>query len=402
MANTILTPTMILREALRILTNELAFTRNVNREYDSNFAKKGAKIGNTANVRKPNRYVTSKGATLVNQDTTEESVSIVMDQQAHVGVNFTSVDLTLSLDDFSKRILKPAIATIANTVDFEGLSLYKDIYNLVGTPGTTPATAAALLGVGQRMDEEAVPRDGDRFAIVNPAANAALIDGLKTLFNPSGNLSTQFQKGMMGNNVLGFGTIGMDQNVNVHTVGPLGGTPLVNGANQTGSTLATKGWTAAAAARLKKGDVFTLAGVYAVNPQNRQSTGILRQFVVTENFSSAADGTGAVSIYPAIVTSGAKQTVTGSPADNAAITVVGTANANYPMNLGYHKDAFTLVTADLEMPSGVDFSARESYEGISMRIIRQYDINNDKFPCRIDILYGWKTIYPELACRLIG
>lgn len=402
MPNTILTPTMILREALRILTNELAFTRNVNREYDSNFAKKGAKIGNTANVRKPNRYVTSKGATLVNQDTTEESVSIVMDQQAHVGVNFTSVDLTLSLDDFSKRILKPAIATIANTVDFEGLSLYKDIYNLVGTPGTTPATAAALLGVGQRMDEEAVPRDGDRFAIVNPAANAALIDGLKTLFNPSGNLSTQFQKGMMGNNVLGFGTIGMDQNVNVHTVGPLGGTPLVNGANQTGSTLSTKGWTAAAAARLKKGDVFTLAGVYAVNPQNRQSTGILRQFVVTADFSSAADGTGAVSIYPAIVTSGAKQTVTGSPADNAAITVVGTANTNYPMNLGYHKDAFTLVTADLEMPSGVDFSARESYEGISMRIVRQYDINNDKFPCRIDVLYGWKTIYPELACRLIG
>lgn len=402
MGNTILTPTMILREALRILTNELAFTRNVNREYDSNFAKKGAKIGNTANVRKPNRYVTSKGATLVTQDTTEESVSIVMDQQAHVGVNFSSVDLTLSLDDFSKRILKPAIATIANTVDFEGLSLYKDIYNLVGTPGTTPATAAALLGVGQRMDEEAVPRDGDRFAIVNPAANAALIDGLKTLFNPSGNLSTQFQKGMMGNNVLGFGTIGMDQNVNVHTVGPLGGTPLVNGANQTGSSLTTKGWTAAAAARLKKGDVFTIAGVYAVNPQNRQSTGILRQFVVTADFSSAVDGTGAVSIYPAIVTSGAKQTVTGSPADNAAITVVGTANTNYPMNLGYHKDAFTLVTADLEMPSGVDFAARESYEGISMRIVRQYDLNNDKFPCRIDVLYGWKTIYPELACRLIG
>jgi len=403
MANTVLTSTKILRESLRLLNNNLGFTQAVNREYSKEFANQGAKIGNTVYVRKPNRYTVTKSATLSNQDTVESSVGVELSTQAHVGVRFTSVDLTLHLDDFSKRILQPAMSELANTIDYDGCGEYVNVFNQTGTPGTTPATAAVLLGVGQRLDEMAAPRDGQRYLTVNPAANAGLVGGLSGFFNPSGAISSQFRRGMMGQNVLGFSDIAMDQNIRVHTVGAHAGTPLMNGVTASGaSVLVTDGWSNSITGLLHLGDVFTVAGVYAVNPKNRASTGSLMQFVVTASVSSDGSGNATIPISPTIVTSGALMNVTGPPVDNAAITVVGTASTQYPINIGCHRDAFTLATADLEMPSGVDFSSREVYKGVSMRIIRDYDINNDRFPCRIDVLYGWKTVYPELASRLIG
>jgi len=403
MANTILTPTKILREALRILKNNLSFTAAVNQEYSPEFAVQGAKIGDTVYVRKPNRYTVTKSATLNTQDTTETSVGVKLTTQAHVGVNFSSQELTLDLDDFSKRILEPAMAELANEVDFDGTKLYQDVFNQVGTPGTTPASAGSILAVGQRMDEMAVPRDGRRYLTVNPAANASLVEGLSGFFNPQSAISRQFRNGSMGQNVLGFGDIAMDQNIRTHTVGNYGGTPLVNGAASEGdSTITSDGWSLSVTGLLKAGDVITVAGVYAVNPKNRQSTGELMQFVVTADVDSDAGGAASIPVSPTMYASGAYQNVSALPADNAAITVAGTAGTQYPINIGCHKDAFTLATADLLMPGGVDFAAREVYDGISMRIVRQYDINDDVFPCRIDILYGWKTVYPELACRLIG
>ena len=403
MANTILTSTKILREALRILKNTLSFTAATNREYSKEFAVSGAKIGNTVTVRKPNRYTIRTGATLSAQDTEETSTTVTLDTQAGVDINFTSHELTLDLDDFSKRVLEPAMATIANKVDYDGCGQYLNLFNQVGTPGTTPANAAAILEVGQRLDEMAAPRDGGRYLTVNPAANASLVNGMSGFFNPSGAISSQFRNGAMGQNVLGFGDIAMDQNIRQHTVGEYGGTPLVNGVTSSGATsIVTDGWTASVTGLLKQGDVFTVAGVHAVNPQSRVSTGQLMQFVVTADVDSDSGGNATINIAPAIIDSGAYQNVDVLPADNAAITVVGTASTQYPINIGCLKDAFTLATADLLMPGGVDFAAREVYDGISMRIIRQYDINTDNFPCRIDILYGWKTIYPELGCRLIG
>lgn len=398
--NTLLTNTMITRESARILSNELTFTKGVNREYDKNFAKSGAKIGTTVNVRKPPRYIGRTGPTMSIEDSVETPVPVTLTTQFGVDIEFSSADLTLSIDDFSERFIKPAMVTVANKIDFDGLALYKQIYNAVGTIGTTPSTAAAILAAGQRLDEEAAPRDKRRSMVLNPAANAGLVGGLTGLFNNQQKISTQYDTGNMGA-ALGF-NMSMDQNINVHTVGPLGGTPLVNGAGQSGSTLITDGWTASAALRLNVGDVFTIAGVRAVNPQNRTSTGTLRQFVVTAAFSSNAGGAGNISISPAIVASGKFQTVDAAPADNAVITVLGTAGQQYPANLGYHRDAFTLATADLIMPKGVDMSARESYEGISIRMVRAYDVRNDLMPCRLDVLYGWAVIYPELACRLVG
>lgn len=402
MPNTNLTISMITREALRILENNLTFAKGVNREYDDAYAIKGAKIGDTLNIRKPARYVGRSGTALAVEDHTETSVPLVLNTQFGVDVQFTSKELLLSIDDFSKRILEPAMATVANKIDSDGLALYADVYNSVGTPGTTPNALLTYLQAGAKMDYEATPRDKMRSLVLEPTAQATIVDSLKGLFHSSTQIEKQYEQGNMGMSA-GF-KWSMDQNVNTHTIGPLGGTPLVNGTNQTGSSLITDGWTAAAALRLRRGDVFTIAGVFAVNPQNRASTGQLRQFVVTANVSSDGAGNATIPISPPITTTGAFQTVTNSPADNAALTVFGAANTLTPANLAYHRDAFTMASADLPLPGGVDMAARVSDNalGMSMRMIRAYDINNDRFPCRIDVLYGWRTLYPELACRIQG
>lgn len=402
MPNTNLTISMTTREALRILENKLTFAKGVNREYDDQFAISGAKIGDTINIRKPARYVGRTGATLSVEDHTETSVALQLDTQFGVDVNFTSKELTLSIDDFSKRILNPAMAVIANKIDRDGLGLYKNVANAVGTPGTPPTTLRTYLLAGAKLDYSATPKDGSRSLVIEPTAQVEIVDALKGLFQSSEKIADQYESGNMGL-AAGF-KWSMDQNVVSHTVGPLGGTPAVNGAAQTGASLVTNGWTAAAASRLVQGDVFTIAGVSAVNPQSRQSTGQLQQFVVTAAVSSDGAGNATIPIFPSIVTSGAFQTVTASPANAALLTVLGAAAAISPTNLAYHKDAFVMGCADLLLPKGVDMASRVSDKqlGLSIRMIRQYDINNDKFPCRLDVLYGWKAVYPELACRIQG
>lgn len=403
MSNTNLTSSVITNESLAVLENNLTFSKGVIRDYDDKFGVAGAKIGTTLNIRKPARYVGRTGAAIGVEDHTETQVALTLDTQFGVDVSFTSQELTLSIDAFSDRIVKPAMATIANKIDRDGLTMgYQSAYNAVGTPGATPATAAVFLAAGAKLDFEAAPRDGQRSLAIDPLANASMVDVLKGLFQSSEKISDQYEQGNMGQ-AFGF-KWSMDQNVVAHTVGPLGGTPLVNGASQTGSSLITDGWTAAAASRLKKGDVFTIANVYAVNPQSRQSTGQLRQFVVTADVSSDGSGNLTAAISPAIVTSGAFQNVNAGPADNAAITVLGAASTVTPANLAFHKDAFVLGCADLLLPKGVDMASRSASKkvGLSVRMVRQYAINTDAFPCRFDVLYGWKALYPELACRIQG
>lgn len=412
MSNTILTPTVYTMEALRILVNELVFTKGASREYDPKFGVSGAKIGYTLNIRRPARYTVSTGAALATQDYTETSIPLTLTTQAHVDTTFTTADMTVSLDDFSNRVLKPVMPAIANKIDFDGLvNAQNSVGNHTGTEGTAPTTAAGILDAGQKLDEMAAPRDGQRSIVLAPATMNSLINGLTGLFQSASRIASQYEEGQFvdARNTLGF-MIAMDQNVSFHTVGPLGGTPLVNGAGQGLSTgwasttaLATKGWSLAAAARLKKGDIFTIANVNAVNPQNRTTTGALQQFVVTADFSSDASGNGSVTIAPAIITGGAFQNVDAAPADGAAITVLGSANTAYRRNLAYHKDAFVLGTADLvEVSQFGAWGARKSYNGISMRVARQYAISTDTVPCRTDVLYGWATKYGELAVQVAG
>jgi len=391
MSNTVLSPSLISKETLVMLENNLVAAGKVNRQFENQFVK----IGSTLTVRKPNRFKVTSGPALSIQDVTEPSTSITISNQKHVDFQFSSQELTLTIEEFSERYLKPAASELANQLDYDVISNFSSIANLVGTAGTVPSQFSDLAAVGQRMDEGAVPQDG-RTLILGPAAYWKLADGLKSLYVQS--VSEPALKGFLAK-VANF-EIYMDQNVQSQTVGKLGGTPLVDGASQTGASLDTKGWSYSVTGLLNVGDVFTIAGVHAVNPKSRQSTGSLQDFVVTSAASSNASGDATLAIYPAITTTGAYQTVDASPADGAAITVIGTASTAYPQNLGFVKDAFGLVTVPLELPEGVDFKARQEYKGISMRIIRAYDVSNDVFPARVDILYGTATFYPELAVRL--
>jgi len=409
--NTFLTIGMITRETLSVLENELTFTRLISREYDDQFAKKGAKIGSVLNVRLPVRFTQTNGQGLQLQDLTESSVPVVLNKQYQRSFAVTSADLTLNIDDFRKRFIEKAMMSMANEIDYDGMGQFVNIYNTVGTPGSTPNTLATYLLAGQRLSEEAAPL-GDRNLTINPAMNATIVGALTGLLNPQKKIGQQYVKGMMTAETVGFDWY-MDQNVRSFVVGPQGGTPLINGANQTGASLLTKGWTASAASRLVQGDVFTIGsgstGVYAVNPQSGQSTGALRQFVVTSPFSSDGSGNGTVNISPSIVVTGAYKTVTGQTADitgpaaNATINVLGAANTVSPQGLAFCEEAFTFASADLPLYGGLDMADRMADDQdlkMSIRVIRDYDINTDRCPLRMDLLGGWATLYAQEAVRI--
>jgi len=401
--NTLLTPSLITKEALVILENNLVMAKKVRRDYDKYFGKSlptVGKIGDTLTIRKPNRFTVRTNSTLSPQNIVEPSTSIVIDKVAGVDFSFTSRELTLNIEEFSERYLKPAMATIANKIDFDLLSLYKDIYNQVGVPRTTPATFAALAATTRRLNEEAAPKDRDRHGIIDPAAEVTLADAFKAFFNPNRAISDQYEDAEIGR----VGGIGwsMDQNVNLHTTGTSdNSTPAVLAYVANASTISIDGLDASVT--LKKGDTFTIAGVFAVNPQSRQSTGVLRQIVVTADTTATGGGAMAtLPISPALNATGAFQNVTVLPVDNDLITLFDPSAATSTQNLAFHKDAFALVTVPLELPEGVHFAARDSYKGVNMRIVRQYTITDDAIPTRIDVIYGVKTLYPELAVRLAG
>lgn len=396
--NTELTISMVTFESLRVLTNNLTLALNVNRQYDSKFAVEGAKIGQVVNARKPVRYLGRLGDNLQVEDSVETSVPITLDTLFGVDMQFGSTDLTMSIDNFADRYLKPAMAAIGNYVDSSIAGLYSQIYQAVGTAGTTPNDILTYMLADVQLSNAAAPADGMRSVFLTPFMQATVVKSLQGLFQAADEIAQQYMKGAMGKAV-GLNWL-MDQNLATHTVGTYSGTPLVNGANQTGSTLITDGWGSGVSA-LNVGDTFTLAGVYSVNPQSRQSTNQLQSFVVTQTIN---DTTGAmtIAISPAIIIAGAYQTVTASPADNAALTVLGATGVTSPQGMLFHRDAMTLVSADQFVPKGLDWAMAMGDDdlGISVRILRNYNINNNQVPCRIEVLYGVAMLRPELACRI--
>ena len=402
-SNTLLNPTVIAKEALMQLTNSMAMARHVHTAYKNEFVK----VGGTINIRKPNKFRATKTQARSNTTIVEPSTSITVATQAHVSWAFSSVNLTLTIDEYSKRYITPAALALANQVDADLCGLYSGVYNSVGTPGTTPATFAALGDAQRKLDDEAVPSD-QRVGILNPKANWALADGLKGTFaqNVAKDIITKGYLGTIAN--LNLFT---DQNVVRHTTGATAtGTPAVDDTVVTGAeSMITDGWTATGT--VKKGDVFTIAGVMAVNPMSGESTGELRQFIVTADatYATSTDGHITIAFAPAmnyaatIATGMAYNTIDHLPSDGDLITFVGTASTAYPQNLVFHPNAFALVTVPIEMPSNV-WGARETdpEAGLSIRVVKQYDIDADEEIIRLDILYGVKAIYPELAVRLWG
>ncbi len=394
----LLTPQVITRESLVILENNLVAANRVNRRFENKFSK----IGSQLTIRKPNRFTVASGASLQLQDIAEPSVTITVDKQRHVDFQFTSQDLTLTVEEFNARYLTPAMASLANQVDFDTLTETLSISNFVGSPNVAPSTfSSSVQLVGRRMDENASPQDG-RTLCLNPNSHWSIANGLISSFvMPTA--KDALVKGYL--TTIGGYEIYMDQNINNGNSAQHNTSiamVITSAGNGTGTTTSMFGGTATET--IGVGEVFTVAGVFNVNPQNRQSTGVLKNFVVTAS-SAPTSSTWTINFSPAIVTSGPYQNVTTAFTTATTVTfLTGTTSAQIsaPRNLAFTRDAIGLVMVPLEIPGGVDFSGRETYRNISMRTIRAYDINNDVFPTRIDVLYGTETYYDELASQLGG
>jgi hypothetical protein len=410
MSNSLLTDSIITKECLMALKNKLGFTKHVNRQYDDRFAQDGAKVGAVINIRKPTRYEAISGAALSIQDSEDKYEALTLDSQYHVGMAFSSKDLTLSIDQFRERYIDNAVIALANKVDSIGYSaMYKDIFSSVGVPSATalPSTLKGFTQAKAKMALLGAPQSG-LTAIVDPLVEASLVEGLKSLFQSSSEIKKQYEDGMMG--YAAGSKFVSSANVSKHTVGDHEGTPAIDTtvtANGT-ATLHLDGTLGTVTGWAKEGDVIQIANVYAVNPQTKQSTGELAQFVVTADTNSSGNEIAALPISPAIYLSGPYQNVNRAPTDGDVVTIFGHAtsyaNVVAPQNMVFHKDAFVLGCADLALPRGTHMAARASDKesGLSIRLVSDYDINNDRIATRLDILFGWKCVYPELACRVVG
>lgn len=393
---------MVTNEALRVLHGNLAFVKNVNRDYDDQFARDGAKIGDVLRIRKPPKYSVRTGRAMQVQNSTEQYVNLPVSNQKGVDMEWTSAEFTMSVDNFSDRFLKPSMSVLASTIDYDALSMTLDVAQSVGTPGTTPATYQVWGDANALLDDSLAPRDGNRTAVLSPAAMARTVDGLKGLFQAGDAIADQYRSGVMSRAIDLKWAI--DQNVRNVTMGTRSGTTLVTGNPATGSATVNVDGLGGATDTVKEGEVITIASVYAVNAETKQTLTYLRQFVVT------ADAVAVGSEIPLLIdppfygpTSGALQNIDALPIDGAEVTFYGTTSTKvYPQNLIFHKDAFTFATADLKMPKAAEMASRKVLDGISMRIWMGADITNDTFPTRSDVLYGYVATYPELAARVWG
>jgi len=412
-ANTLVTPTWVMKQIGLRLVNNMRFANNVDRSYSDEFKQSGAKVGYTVNARLPQRYQVNKGQALNPQPVQDQIVPITLTDQANIGLEFSMASLTMEVDNYRERYIEPAVDSLINAVDFDGLSrMYKKTYMTSGTPGVVPGSTGTLpgaanmpyLAAGVKLSKGGVPSDG-RIAILDPNMHAYLSSANFALFNPAAAISKAFRTGQFGNEALGISEWFMSQNVATHVVGPLGGTPQVDGV-QTGASILLKGFTSAAALRLREGDVIQFDAVYDINPLNYQSTGQLKDFVVLADVYGTSGGAATVPISPAIVTSGALQTCTTSPADSAAVTIFGHASTyasvSSPQALVYLPGAYALVFADLEKPGGLWVAERISNKalGIAVRFLKDYSIMTDQSPARVDLMYGWSAVRPDLGARV--
>lgn len=405
MANAFKTSTWMAKEVLRHFENSNTFSKYVNKRYAPEYSKADFRPGTSISIPKPARFAVTSGATASFPDLTEESVSLTV-AQWNASFAPTSVEMTTSVsrDQFSERYLKGMGTALASKIDATGLALVTTtVANAAGTPGVTPTALSTYLTAKAIALEHGMPVDDQISCVVNPAAEAAIVDALKAIFHSNSEIERQYKEGKMG---MAIGAKwSMDQLVAARTVGTQGGTPLVDGATQTGATLVTKGWSNSITNVVRAGDTFQIAGVYAVNPVTKDSTNRLQQFVVTAAANSGAStGPATISISPSIVTSGTLQTVTASPADNAAITVLGATAAAAVSNVLFHRDAFTLACIPMVTYGGLDKSAVE-YDpdtGIAIRITQGMDITLDKLLVRADVLFGWAATRPEWAARIEG
>lgn len=391
MANTFATPTWVVRKSLRVLHQKLNFIGRINRQYDDQYVVKGAKAGQSVTLKLPNQFTVRTGAVMSVQDVTVQTTTLPLATQKGVDLNATSVDFTMNLsqEDWSRDVIEPAMAVLAANVEADALSMVKDVYNQVNNIGLA-ATMAKLMGVRKQLRDNLAPPDSSLTMILNTQDNVDLVDALKGLFQDAEAVKKQYKEGMMGR------TAGFDFFENTllskFTAGSDANGYAVNGANQTGAAITVNTGTGT----FKKGDIITFAGCNRVHPETKADTGALQTFVITADVSASATS---LPISPSIVITGATQNVTASPTNGGAVTKQGGASAVYGQSIGFHKDAFAFVTADLYLPKNQPVAVRQVSDGLSMRMWQGADITNDKHPLRIDLLYGYKTIRGQIASR---
>lgn len=411
--NSVVTPQWVTRESLRILHQKSNFIGRVNRQYDDRFVVAGAKVGTVLDVRLPNKYVIRTGAPISAQNTVERFVQLPVATQKGVDTNFSSLELTMQVDDFAERILRPAVARLAANIEADVLSMVKSTYNLVGT-STTTVGFNTLTAANRILDDQLTPRDGLRTLTLGTQGVRDFMQDTKGLFHAGRALEEQFLEGEL-DDVLGF-DVYSNSLVVPYTFGTYGGSPtmLTTGAPQGNSgvgnqyiatsTLSTVGWSSGATT-LNAGDVMTIAGVFAVHDETKVNLGYLKQFVVVNQVSDSSGAIAALVVSPALIAGGAYQNVSTLPATSAVISMAAPSASVLATNIAYHRDAYIFASADLILPGSInkeEFSEREEFEGISLRVVRRFDINNDFLPCRIDVLYGYVPALVETSCRTIS
>lgn len=399
MSNTLITSSIVAKEVLPILENMLSFSKGVNRDYEPEFQSnmsRGYEPGQTINIKRPSRYTYRAGRVAVPQASVDTTVPLTL-SQGGCDLNFTAFERTLSISsDHIQNKLTSALAAVANEIDRQGLQLaHYATYNTLNTTGALPTTqqqaVSAITDSNRRLDEMAAPRDGARKFIMGPGLNGALIGGFSGMFNNQSMLDKQYNTGIM-NNAFGIDP-GLDQNVDIHTNGAATATNI-NGAGQTGSSITV---VAVAGGTLTRGTTITFPGVFAVNPQTRNSTGVLANFVVT---ADVAAGATSIPISPAIVTSGPYQNVTASPTTGQPYVILGAASTSYNCNVAYHRDAFTLAMVPMWVPEGLGVKvSQQTHNGFTVKVTDIYDGVNDNSIMRLDVLFGWAATYPELSSK---
>lgn len=410
MANTIVTSDLVTKETALGYKNNLRFARSITMQYNDEFQYSGGKAGDTVRVRMPVRFAATEGSAFQEQAIYETTVPVTLEKQINVGMGWSTAQQTTDLGEIRSRYIAPAAQAIANKVDVYAFSnTFLDVYSAVGTPGVTPSSFLTYLQADTKLFNQSAGEEG-HLAVLNAISMATLANANASLFNPVSDVSEAYKTGYQQSDTLGIAKWMKSQNVQSYTTGgwTSTSTPVVNGANQTGSSLITSGWNSGTTS-LKRGDTFTIAGVFTVNPVSYTNTSQLQDFVVTADVSDTA-GAITISISPSIITSGSLQTVNASPAASAAITVRGASAAaagtmtatSSAQNLIFNKEFATLVSADLEMPNGGADGSRVSSKdwNISIRLVKQYNILTDRNPSRLDVLVGAKTLQARLAARV--
>jgi hypothetical protein len=409
--NNLLTDDVIAKEALRLLKNNLVFAKNVYRQYEKTFGK----VGDTIRLELPFRVKSTSGRVLGKKPMVDQTIPFKIDYQENIGLEYNIKDKTLDITRFSERYLKSGMSQIANAIDRSLALTLKKAFHSSGTPGVRPGAYIDFANAAAKQTTYAVPDDSQRKAVLDPFTCAALSDQVTKLFQES-MVKGAYMTGYRGK-VATYDTY-ESQNVPKHTVGDYGGTPLVAGVITNGNTVTTDGWSASKAGLLLVGDVITFDGMFGVNPQSYETTGLLQEVVITAVAASDAGGLATLTFSPSLndgtatttnsagdtISLEAYQNVTALPADNAPITVLGAANTTYEQNYLFHKEAIALAMVDLELPQSAVVKARASDpdSGLSLLLTAAYDINEQTETHRIDAVWGADLVYPELAMRLWG